>query len=206
MFNEEEFDLIIASIAFLFAAEVPKEPVPITSDQLSSILRPPLAIGQAGDGLTSISSNRDQIEIQFGVNKLDVRDLTGDIEKARDKVPRIMQAFLALLDEPREFRSFGLNLIGEFSTNDPNAWLASNFLNPDLDGTFDMNFSTDAVSLIAERLPKEWTIRFQARKGDTINVNFNASEFSGELPDQRQLEGELAEQFAALTDFLAKLR
>ena len=203
MVNDGQAELILSTIAVVLDPHVPPPPIGIRGNELEAILRRPLSILQGPEG-PIITSNRDQVEIQVFPNKFDVRESSGDVTQARSKIPRIMHGFLSISSEVK-IQSYGVNFLVEINLERPREWLGNNLLHPDLASEFGTSFSSDLVTLMLDRSPKTWTVRFQAQPSDGISVNFNASEITSELPDQEELGHEIEEQYQALNGFLSQI-
>ena len=204
MVNDRQMEILVSTIAVLLVPPTELVPVGITEDALTGILRRPLTVGEASGGRTIISSNRDQVDVQLFPNKLDVRDVSGDAAEGRRKIPRILTEFLALLANPT-ITSIGINFIVELSQAEPTQWLGTNFLDPDLATRLGAQPTCNDIALILEVPPKVRNVRFTAQGSDRINVNFNASEETQELPSPKRLEQDLQEQFDTLRRLIEKL-
>ena len=87
-------DIVATTIAVLFD---PLDSVPgISEQELSQLVRRPLAIGHTLEGVLVVSSNRDQAEIHLALNKLDVRDLTGNVAESKTRIPGLLRKFHGL--------------------------------------------------------------------------------------------------------------
>ena len=204
MADASQFELIMSTIAVLFEPSGDPAPSGITSEQLSSILRAPLGVGQAADGRSIISSNRDQLEIQVFHNKIDVRELSGDPQQGAQKIPRVLHEFLELASLG-PVNTVGLNIILEFPLANPGTWIGEHLLNQELASTLDASVSSKGLSLVFDRAPKTLEFKFEPRGPDKINVNFNSSEDVDSLPPQEQLMNELTELYESLEGYLDSL-
>jgi hypothetical protein len=200
--NRSQVELILSTIAVVFQPGESPRQIDIGGEALTAILRRPLTVAQGPDILI-VTSNRDQIEVQIFPNKIDVRELSGDIAQGRSKIPRIVHEFLSILTDMR-IQSYGVNFNLEINVERPREWLGNNLLNPGLaeSGT---TLSSNLVSLVLERPPKVWTVRFEAQADDKLNINFNASEHTETLPNRENLDNELKAQYEALKEFLDHL-
>ncbi len=202
MANSGQAELILSTITVVLEPYAPLLPTGIGID-LEGILRQPLNVSQGPQGLI-ITSSRDQVEVQLLSNKLDVRESSGDVTQAKSKVPRIMHGFLDALAEIK-IRSYGVNLLLEIDEERPSEWLGNNLLHPGLASRFETSLSSNMVTLLFDQPPKTWTVQFQALPNGRLNVNFNASESTGELPSQEKLGHEIEEQYESLKDFLSQI-
>ena len=199
--NNDQTELILSTIAVVFSPD--PRPARIGSQAIEAILRRPLAISQSPEG-PIITSNRDQVEVQFFLNKIDVRESSGDVAQAKSKIPRIMHAFLAPLDGV-SIRSYGINFISEINVERPREWLGNNLLNPSLASELGTPFSSNLVTLLLDQPPKAWTVRFEAQPDNRLSVSFNASENTDTLPNQQELASEIGQQYDAFTEFLSQM-
>ena len=205
MANNDRTELILSTIVVVLAPSVPPRLIDIEPHGLEAILRRPLTFSQSPVG-PIITSNRDQIEIAFSSNRIDVRESSGDVAQAKSKISRIIHGFLALATLAEvSAQSYGVNFISEINVERPHEWLGNNLLNPNLASKFGTSFSSNLVTLILDRPPKVWTVRFEARPGDRFSVNFNASENTGALPNQEKLEHDIEEQYKSLNEFLSQI-
>ena len=201
--NNDQTELILSTLAVVLALDVLPPPIGIREDALETILRRPLSISLSPEG-PIISSNRDQVEIRFSPNKIDVRESSGDVTQAKSKIPRIIHGFLDTLAEVKP-QSYGVNFILEINVEGPREWLGNNLLNPSLAPKLGSSFSSNLVTLILDRPPKTWTVRLEAQPGDRLTVNFNASESTGALPNQEKLDHEIEDQYKSLNEFLSQI-
>ncbi len=201
--NNDRTELILSTIAVVLAPGVSPPSGPITPNVLEDILRRPLSISQGAEG-PIVNSNRDQVEIQFFPNKIDVRESSGNITQAKIKIPRIIHGFCGALPAI-SIRSYGINFISEIEVESPGEWLGNNLLNPSLASKLATSLSSKSVTLLLDRPPKEWTVRLEALPGDRLNSNFNASESTTTLPSQETLGHEIGQQYAAFNEFLTQI-
>ena len=203
MRSNDRFELLVSTVAVVLApADIPRS-VNVSTFNLEGILRRPLTFSQSLEG-PIITSNRDQVEIQFLSNKIDVRESSGEITQARGRIPRIAHSILDTLSEIKP-QSYGLNFILEIDVKRPQEWLGDNLLHPELSSKLETAFSSSLVTLILDRTPKKWTIRLETLSGERLSVNFNASENTDALPNQEMLGHEIEEQFESLKDFLNQI-
>jgi hypothetical protein len=199
--DASQFDLIVSTAAVLFEPRDDPPPSGISNEQLSSIIRAPLAVGQAVDGRTIISSNRDQIEIQVLHNKIDVREVSGNPQEGARKIARVLHEFLALANRG-PVHTYGLNFILDIPLANPGSWLGEHLLIQDLPSKLSASVSSKGVSFVFDRAPKTLEFKFAPREPDKINVNINSSEEVDSLPPQEQVMGELIELYESLEPYL----
>ena len=193
---------MLASVAIIFIP--PDSQDPITPNQLAKILKRPLGLGQTQEGLAVVNSSRDQIELQIAPNKLDVRDLSGNFEQAKNKVPEVVSNIMNLLGDP-VVTSFGVNFILETSINDAYAWIGSRFLNQELSKELGSTVASNVVSIRINRPPKALTLRIESSDDSRITVNYNASEQTDALPGLDKFARELEEQNNQLFAIISKV-
>ena len=175
-------------------------------EDVAGLFKRPYSLGQAPDGQFILSSGRDQAEIWFGVNKVDVRDLKGNITEAKSRIPWRLRNFLDLISNP-PLLSLGLNFIVEVSAPDAPKVLATTFLKTDVVSKVGTETQCDTVSLkFQHHSNKAWTIRFNTRGDDIVIVNLNASEQASVLPDDDVLGKQLELQYAKLADYIKLLK
>lgn len=176
----------------------------ITGQQLNNVLKRPHSIGELPSGGMSITSSRDQIEIQMLPNKIDVRDLSGELGHAKEEVPRVLHEFFALLSDPTIF-SFGINFILVCPVENPKEWLGQNLLKSNLEELLNQQPTSNAISISLRRPPKTINVSFRPGERASINVNFNSSEEATELPPREALESQMQMQYEELLAMLQGL-
>ena len=171
-----DIDLVLATIAILF--EPPQAAPAITQEQIGEVLHRPINIGQTPDGRLIVNSNRDQIEIQMFPNKVDVRDLSGELAKAKEKVPEVVSKIMALVLQgaPLNIHTYGINIVVEIPMTDPNTWIGETFLKDELDTVFGPPLSSNEITIRASEPPKTINVKIVSRENSRININFSASE------------------------------
>ncbi len=200
MVNLATIDITMITIAVLI--EPPAQPKPISQKDLEQVLTRPLAIGQLADGLI-LSSQRDQTEVITSGNKINVRDLSGRKVFSDSKIPTVLNFFLAATS-PR-ITSYGVNFIVVVPCVEPLQWIRDNILSPQIFERTGMRLLGGAGTLKIASKSKTWNIKFEPGDGDKINLDFNASEQTQQLPDEGRLREELQEQFDAFLQLLNDL-
>ena len=191
-----QVDLLFSTIAVVFEP-TPNLPVfRITDELLSEILQHPLNIGNDPNGQIVIASPRDNIELQLSPNKIDVRNLSGDHHHGEESIPRVLHAFLRILDYPI-LASYGVNFVIEIPNDEPAQWMAANLVNPTKKEYF-ADLTSNRVHLIFRDRDKDVTMQVGVRGNKHINVNYNVSESISNLPEIGQLEQALAEGYCHL--------
>jgi len=198
LIDQANIDIMMSTIAVITAP--PAQPRSIDQKDLQQVLTRPLAIGQSPEGLL-VSSQRDQIEVIVGGNKINVRDLSGEPRFSQSKIPPTLHFFLG----PSQINSYGVNFTIAVPRVEPLQWLRDNILSPQISERTRKTLIGGAGALKIAVEHKTWNIKLESGEGDTINVDFNASEETQQLPDNGRLRQELQEQFDALLRFLNDL-
>lgn len=198
MINQTNIDIIMSTIAVITAP--PAQPRSIDQKDLQQVLTRPLAVGQSPEGLL-VSSQRDQIEVIAGGNKINVRDLSGEPRFSESKIPSTLRFFLG----PSQIKSYGVNFIITVPRVEPLQWMRDNILSPQISEKTQKTLIGGAGTLKIAAEQKIWNIKLEPGEDDTINVDFNASEETQQLPDNDRLRQELQEQFDALLRLLNDL-
>jgi len=183
-------------------SDEPPSQVSLSDKELESILKRPFTIGQSPAG-TVVSSQRDQIEIIAGGNKLNVRDLSGDVEFSESKIPTILDFFIKKIEF--QISSYGINFIITVPCAEPGQWIRDNILAPNISEKISKTVLRGAAVLNIASGDKTWNIKLDPGESNKINVDFNASETTEQIPDQDRFREELQEQFDGLRQFLSDL-
>ena len=173
---------------------MPPETAPaITPEVLGTVLHRPVGIGQSPDGTVVVNSNRDQIEVHIHRNKLDVRDLSGELEKATVKVPQVVSKMMNILfsDSTPSIQIYGVNIVIDTPMNEPDTWIGKTFLKDELVPFFGSTISSNGVSIRASEDPKTILVKIESRENSLVNINFNASERMETLPSATQFAEDL---------------
>lgn len=201
-----DIDLVLATIAILF--EPPQAAPAITQEQIGDVLHRPINIGQTPDGRLIINSTRDQIEIQLFPNKIDVRDLSGELAKAKEKVPEVVSEIINLLlpDPSPKIQTYGVNIVVEFPMTEPNTWIGETFLKDELGTVFASPLSSNEIAIRAIEPPKTIMVKISSRENSRVNINFNASEEMESLPDVNRLAKDLGSYYARTIKLVEDLK
>lgn len=184
------------------ATKEPAQPVPIDPKAMEAILARPIAVGASPDRLL-FSSQRDQIEAILSGNRIDVRDVSGKLTFEESKIPKVLVSLLELLK--LETVSYGINFLITLPREKPASWIKDNVLARQIEKKTGKKLVGGAAVLRVTAQPKIWNIKLEPSEEQTIQVNFNASEQVGQLPDQKRLREELQEQLDAFLTFLTSL-
>ena len=194
------------------AVEVIHEPVLPPDDTsveiLRKFMRPLLIISpMSTPGSLKITSNRDQTEVLVSGDQTGVRDFSGDVLRASDKLPELLESVLGLLSAT-EIQSYEIQFLLEYrmdGAEDAGRWLAPKVLKDD----FIRNLGTDVASgLVAfgfSRGTKFQTLDLRVLDASTVMVKSVASESVEALAVRESLGSELTAQYRDLTDMLRKL-
>ena len=206
MVTNNNLDLTMTTIAVV--VEAPLEPPQITQDAMTQLLRPPLATGVSQSGETLISSNRDQIEVLFSPNKINVRYQGDDPASAKNLIPRTLLQFLTWYQT--DVKSYGVNFVVLVSLGevDPETWLADNLIAPAVsDRLGGAIIGSKGVSISLEAENKTWNLEFSRSTEGKLMINFNSSEEVGEAgwPPTPNLGDQLDSQYEHLVELVRRL-
>lgn|GEM_PF-5112116 len=200
MVDSANIDVTISTIAALIAPPPLPQPIEIDQRAIEQVLTRPLAIGQTPGGMF-VSSQRDQIEVIVGGNKVNVRDLSGRKTFSESKIPPILHFFIG----SSQITSYGVNFILTVPRVEPIQWICDNILSPQISKKTEKTLIGGAGTLKIVSGHKTWNIKLEPGEGDIVNLDFNASETTIQLPDDNRLREELQEQYNALMEFLNEL-
>ena len=187
----ESLEYIVSTVAVLF--DNPAEgQFTLSREDVAQVIRIP-TLSYPPDGSVVVQSHRDQVEVALVPGKVDVRDVSGYSDETPAKLSRILHGIWPLLRAGRA-KSFGINFVASWESQDPKAWIGNRFLHPGLKGNLGEELSSDTVHLSFTRMAKAITIRFQAVGGSTLLSNFNASEDLMELPSPERVEEDMKSQ------------
>ena len=204
MSEPTKLDLLFSTVAVVFDPIQNMPAFRITDETLTEILKHPLNLGNAPGGQIVISSPRDNIEVQISPNKIDVRDLSGDIAHGQSEIPRVSSGFIELFDNPNLI-SYGINFVVEIANDNPALWVANRLLHADLSEYFGDEVTSNQVSLMFPNSDKDITLQIGARGRNQLHVNFNASQNTSNLPSNEDLSEEIAQQYQILQSKLVQL-
>ena len=198
MVDQTNIDVVISTIAVL--TPPPAQPKSIDQRDLQRVLARPLSIGQTPDGII-VSSQRDQIEVIAGGNKINVRDLSGRKTFSESRIPPVLHFFL---DTP-QITSYGVNFVIAVPCAEAPQWIRDNILSTQISEKTGKTVIGGAGVLKIAFGNKTWNIKLEPREDAYMNVDFNASEETQQLPENGRLREELQEQYDALVGFLNEL-
>ncbi len=210
MSESKTVDLLLSTVAVVMDPASQASPINVPNDLVTGILREPINVSVDPIGQLTVTSTRDQIELQLLNNKIDVREVSGDREQGIAKIPRIVHELMALLENPR-LRTYGINFVVELPQDDARTWLSSKLLSPVIRDRLEGQLSSNQVNLVLDRSPEVLTVLLTSRGANKINVNFNASvnfdasEESAELPSIEGLGQEMVKQYQTLIELLGQL-
>ena len=90
-------NLLVSTIALAHEAVGP--PPDFSPDWLRSLLRPPLHLYPAGDGLRALSA-RDQLEVVLSAPKTEINDLSGSVQNGSVKFSTYLDGLWQLVGSP----------------------------------------------------------------------------------------------------------
>ncbi len=199
MADQVKINVVMSTIAIL---TVPPQQSAISQKELEQVLTPPLTIGQSTEGLL-VSSQKDQIQVIAGGNKTNVQDLSGSKTFSRSKIPTILDFFVKKFK--LDVTSYGVNFVINVPCTEPQKWVADNLLSTQVSQKTGETLIGYGATLKIVAGQKIWNVKFEPSGDKVINVNFNASEETRQLPDKKRLREELQEQFGALQKLLNDL-
>jgi hypothetical protein len=199
----QELDVISSNIVVVLNR--PEKPVPFSPSDLGKIVREPLNVTQALDGIT-IASPRDQIEITLAGGRLKVEDNSGQAP-GKKKVVAVTHAMLQLFKTT--YRAFGLNYRLTFrpeADKNPADVIANNLIDKDrIENNSKLQIMGGAATLFYNRGVKVCTLTIEPQaglRGNKIIVDLNAHEDSSELPPVDELQKSFRREYLALIKIL----
>ncbi len=198
---QDSVELVLSTIAVILKPPLPQ--ADISQEQVGTILKRPISVVSVPN-VTVFSSIRDQIDVRLQPNKLEVRELSGNVTQAKGALPRVLTEFMGLLGNP-SVQSFGVNFIVEVKLDNPKQWLSTRFMNPKMVEQLGQPIQLPLLSLQIDRPLKTWLVRFEVPSSDILTVNFNASESSDSLPPADVLAADVEKQHTAFIEFLRQL-
>ena len=199
MVDLKKIDISMTTIAIITA--LPQQSA-ISQQELEQILTPPLIIGQSPEGML-ISSQKNQIQVIVGGIKTNVRDLSDRKTFSKSKIPAILDFFVKRFT--LQVTSYGINFVINVPCIEPAKWIGDNILSTQVSQKTGETLIGGTATIKIASGQKTWNIKFEPKGDKVINVDFNASEDTQQLPNQKRLREELHEQFHALLKFLDKL-
>jgi len=197
--DQVKIKVVMSTIAILTASP---QQSGIDQKELEQVLTPPLTIGQSPQGLF-VSSQKDQAQVIAGGNKTEVQDLSGRKTFSKSKTPTILNFFVQRF--ALQVTSYGVNFVIKVPCMEPEKWIANNLLSTHVSQKTEKMLLGGTATLKIASGQKIWNIKFESSGDKTIDVNFNASEETQQLPNQKRLREELQEQFQDLLKFLNAL-
>ena len=194
------FELVYSSVAVALLNPL-EAPLSIDQQDMLKFLHRPVGVGQTMDGSTTISSTRDRIEVAIGASKLEVREMSGEVAIASDKIPTVLVGFMGLLANPG-LKSYGVNHVLDFHADDAVQLLTNKLFDRALVKKFSL--TSGGAVLVLDKAPKKWTVKLDVRNTTDVNINLNASETVQKLPNTAQIGKEIREQYGELQSFLAE--
>ncbi len=199
MVDDKKIDVSMTTIAIITA---PPQQSSIGPQELEQVLTPPLTIGQSLEGLL-FSSQKDQIQVITGGIKTNVQDLSGRKGFSRSNIPTILHFFVDRFG--LKVSTYGVNFIINVPCIEPVKWIGDNIISSQVSQKTKKTLIGGTATVKMAAGQKTWNIKFEPRGDKGINVAFNASEDTQQLPGQKRLREELQKQFQALLEFLNAL-
>ncbi len=201
-----DIETLVSTIAVVFP---PVSELDLDEETVTALLKPPLNLSQSQDGATLFSSARTQLEVFLFPNKLNVREMSGDQVQAANKIPPVVHGFLDALDV-NEPASFGINFLIEVPCDTPSNWIGRTFLAKSLSDSLGIEtlIQSDHISVVFDRGPKVWTVRFISQKSERLRIDLNSSEqLNGkDLYESNDLTAQLVDQGRQLSELVLRLK
>ncbi len=207
MASPENTNLTVISVAVMMSRESAPSSGAVSGERVRELIGHPTNVIQPGDGQAFVTSAQGQFELfLLQGNKIDFRDLSGDISRASGRMPEIISGFMKELGSPT-LDSYGVNFIVELEERNPPSWLAGTFLSPDLKGRIGGKLlSSDHIGITIQQPDSVVTLRFTDGGGQRVNVNYNASKQVKAVPDPDLFGQELRGRHSALFEIIDSLR
>ena len=200
MVDTNKIDVTISTIAIV--TEPRQQALAIDQKELEQVLTRPLSVVQSPVALV-VSSQRDQLEAILSGNKTNIRDLSGRKTFLPSKIPTVLNFFIQKF--ALQVISYGVNFIVTMPCVQPAQWIANNLISSRvLEKTGKTPIGRICVVSVRSGR-KTWNIKLEPIDDSTLNVDFNASEETQQLPDVNTMHNELQEQFDGLLKFLNDL-
>ena len=200
MVSNEDIYITMSTIAVV-SKQLPQQ-VTVDQKEFERVLKAPITFGQSSAGFL-VSSQRDQIEVIAGGNKINVRYLGSDTDFLKSKIPEVLDFFTR--QSKFKVSSYGVNFIVTVPCSKPAQWIRDNVLAADIPEKLEKTVMGGAAILNIESGRKTLNIKLDPSDDERLSVDFNASETTGDLPNQEGLRRELKEQFDELQKLLNNL-
>ena len=202
----EQLEVIYTSIVVVLSCEPVRR---LSIDELKGIIHPPLNIGSSPDGITVVSSPRDQLDILLGQSHVQVRDNSGQ-EPGKKPVSKVIYDVLVPLGVT--YRAFGLNYGLVFKAKSdlsPAKLIRDKFLNVGfLEPKLDSPLEGASVRLYYPRGAKICNLLlepYEGPKSDRFHIDLNVHEDTTSLPPPDALAESFKKEHDDLLKFLASL-
>ena len=197
-------NLLSSTIALAHDAVGP--PPDFSPDSLRSLLRPPLHLYPAGDGLRVLSA-RDQLEVVLSAPKTEINDLSGSVQNGSVKFSAYLDELWQLVGSPTLF-SYEIGFVLEAhggEQEDIAQWLGQRFLRSGLQGDEGDSVSSLVVSFSYARGAKWQDIEIQVDMPTRLLIRYTASESVSDVPEPGLILTEVNSEHAHLVDLLKRV-
>ena len=197
-------NLLVSTIALTHEAVGP--PPGFSPDSLRSLLRPPLHLYPAGDGLRVLSA-RDQLEVVLSAPKTELSDLSGSVQNGSVKFSTYLDELWQLLGSPGLLTyeiGFVLEAYGG-EQEDIAQWLGQRFLRSGLQGDEADSVSSLVVSFSYARGAKWQDVEMQVDTPSRLLIRYTASESVSAVPEPGLVLTEVNSEHDNLVDFLKRV-
>ena len=196
-------DLLVIAVAAVY--DPVGAPDNLSADTFRDFIRPPLTIYPPVDSFRVVS-NRDQIEILLSPSRTEVRELSGDADRAKIKLPEVLAGVLGILREP-VFRSYEIDFYLESyakENEDVGAWLGRHFLTT---GIHDLGAGVSCQNVTVSYDRNAWTqtIDLEVVPESRVIVRSYSHRDIDELPDKNDAQQDVQSQHEYLSELLRKV-
>ena len=196
--------LLVSAIALSHEAVVP--PPDFSPDSLRAVLRPPLHLYPAGDGLRVLSA-RDQLEVVLSTFRTELNDLSGVVQSGSVKFSTYLDDIWRLVGSPA-LSTYEIGFVLESfggAQEDIAQWLGQHFLRSGLQGDESDSVSSLAVSFSYARGAKRQDIEMQVDSPSRLLIRYVASESANDVPEHSLILTEVNSEHSHLVDFLKRV-
>ena len=197
-------NLLVSTIALTHKAV---GPLPgFSHDSLRSLMRPPLHLYPAGDGLQVLSA-RDQLAVVLSAPKTEMSDLSGSVQNGSVKFSTYLDGLWQLVGSPA-LLTYEIGFILEAhggEQEDIAQWLGQRFLRAGLQGDEAVSVSSPAVSFSYPRGAKLQDVEMQVDTPSRLLIKYTASESVSAVPEPDLILTEVNSEHDDLVDFLKRV-
>ena len=196
-------ELLIVAIGVTYASVPPPDK---SFDGFRNFMRPPLKRSGLGEPPT-VTSHRDQTEVLLSATSTDVRDFSGDVAGASNKLPELLEKVLEWLSV-ETIQSYAFQLSLEYrgdDTEDMTKWLGPRILNDNFEKTAWRRCVPSVVDVSFRQGAKVHTLELKVIDASTVMILSSISQGTEALPGRDSLGHELAAQYDNVMDTLKRV-